>query len=76
MTLNELAHLSNELLSELDTFFVMLSREDQPSDEDLRLVIEDLILAAEDVQVAIDEVFADEPDEDQNDDEENGDITQ
>jgi hypothetical protein len=76
MTLNELAHLSNELLSELDTFFVMLSREDPPSDEDLRLVIEDLILAAEDVQVAIDEVFADEPDEDQNDDEENGDITQ
>jgi len=76
MTLNELAHLSNELLGELDTFFAMLSREDPPSDEDLRVTIEDLILAAEDVQVAIDEVFADEPDEDQNDDEENGDITQ
>ena len=65
MTLNELAHLSNELLAELDTFFVMLSAEEPPSDEDLRAVIEDVILAAEDVQVAIDEVFSDELDEDE-----------
>jgi hypothetical protein len=65
MTLNELAHLSNELLAELDTFFVMLSAEEPPTDEDLRVAIEDLILAAEDVQVAIDEVFSDELDEDE-----------
>jgi hypothetical protein len=63
MTLNELAHLSNELLAELDTFFVMLSAEEPPSDEDLRAVIEDVIMAAEDVQVAIDEVFSDELDQ-------------
>ncbi len=50
MTLNELAHLSNELLAELDTFFVMLSAEEPPSDEDLRAVIEDVILAAEEVK--------------------------
>ena len=67
MTLNELAHLSNELLAELDTFFVMLSAEEPPTDEDLRVAIEDLILAAEDVQVAIDEVFSDELDEDEQD---------
>jgi hypothetical protein len=63
MTLNELAHLSNELLAELDTFFLMLSAEEPPSDEDLRAVIEDVIMAAEDVQVAIDEVFSDELDQ-------------
>ena len=69
MTLNELAHLSNELLAELDTFFVMLSAEEPPSDEDLRAVIEDVILAAEEVQLAIDDVFSDELDEDEQDEE-------
>jgi len=69
VTLNELAHLSNELLAELDTFFVMLSAEEPPSDEDLRAVIEDVILAAEEVQLAIDDVFSDELDEDEQDEE-------
>jgi hypothetical protein len=41
----------------------MLSAEEPPSDEDLRAVIEDVIMAAEDVQVAIDEVFSDELDQ-------------
>jgi len=70
MTLNELAHLSNELLAELDTFFVMLSAEEPPSDEDLRVVIEDVIMAAEEVQLAIDEVFSDELDQDEEPEEE------
>jgi hypothetical protein len=70
MTLNELAHLSNELLAELDTFFVMLSAEEPPSDEDLRAVIEDVILAAEEVQLAIDDVFSDELDQDEEETEE------
>ena len=70
MTLNELAHLSNELLAELDTFFVMLSAEEPPSDEDLRAVIEDVIMAAEEVQLAIDDVFSDELDQDEEPEEE------
>jgi hypothetical protein len=70
MTLNELAHLSNELLAELDTFFVMLSAEEPPSDEDLRVAIEDLIVAAEEVQLAIDDVFSDELDQDEEETEE------
>lgn len=70
MTLNELAHLSNELLAELDTFFVMLSAEEPPSDEDLRAVIEDVIMAAEEVQLAIDDVFSDELDQDEETEEE------
>jgi len=70
MTLNELAHLSNELLAELDTFFVMLSAEEPPSDEDLRVAIEDLIVAAEEVQLAIDDVFSNELDQDEEETEE------
>jgi hypothetical protein len=70
MTLNELAHLSNELLAELDTFFVMLSAEEPPSDEDLRVAIEDLIVAAEEVQLAIDDVVSDELDQDEEETEE------
>ena len=70
MTLNELAHLSNELLAELDTFFLMLSAEEPPSDEDLRAVIEDVIMAAEEVQLAIDDVFSDELDQDEEETEE------
>ena len=70
MTLNQLAHLSNELLAELDTFFVMLSAEEPPSDEDLRVAIEDLIVAAEEVQLAIDDVFSDELDQDEEETEE------
>lgn len=70
MTLNELAHLSNELLAELDTFFVMLSAEEPPSDEDLRAVIEDVIMAAEEVQLAIDDVFSGELDQDEEPEEE------
>jgi hypothetical protein len=70
MTLNELAHLSNELLAELDTFFVMLSAEEPPSDEDLRVAIEDLIVAAEEVQLAVDDVFSDELDQDEEETEE------
>lgn len=70
MTLNELAHLSNELLAELDTFFVMLSAEEPPTDEDLRVAIEDLIVAAEEVQLAIDDVFSDELDQDEEETEE------
>jgi len=48
----------------------MLSAEEPPSDEDLRAVIEDVILAAEEVQLAIDDVFSDELDQDEEETEE------